>query len=50
MQPQPRTTPDAPLVLVAEDEPAIADTVLYALRSEGLRAEPGVGGHFSDST
>ncbi|KAF1691439.1 two-component system response regulator CreB [Pseudoxanthomonas koreensis] len=39
MQPQPRTTPDAPLVLVAEDEPAIADTVLYALRSEGLRAE-----------
>ena len=33
------TPPDAPLVLVAEDEPAIADTVLYALRSEGFRAE-----------
>ncbi|RYZ68815.1 MAG: two-component system response regulator CreB [Lysobacteraceae bacterium] len=28
-----------PLVLIAEDEPAIADAVLYALRSEGLQAE-----------
>ena len=28
-----------PLILVAEDEPAIADAVLYALRSEGLQAE-----------
>lgn len=28
-----------PLVLLAEDEPAIADAVLYALRSEGLHAE-----------
>ena len=28
-----------PLVLIAEDEPAIADAVLYALRSEGLEAE-----------
>ncbi|MET0893225.1 MAG: two-component system response regulator CreB [Pseudoxanthomonas sp.] len=28
-----------PLILIAEDESAIADTVLYALRSEGLEAE-----------
>ncbi|WP_368562075.1 two-component system response regulator CreB [Pseudoxanthomonas sp. UTMC 1351] len=28
-----------PTILVAEDEPAIADAVLYALRSEGLSAE-----------
>ncbi|MEO8366722.1 MAG: two-component system response regulator CreB [Pseudoxanthomonas sp.] len=28
-----------PLVLIAEDEPAIADAVMYALRSEGLQAE-----------
>ena len=28
-----------PVILIAEDEPAIADTVLYALRSEGLEAE-----------
>ena len=28
-----------PLILIAEDEPAIADAVLYALRSEGLEAE-----------
>ena len=28
-----------PLILIAEDEPAIADAVLYALRSEGLQAE-----------
>jgi two-component system catabolic regulation response regulator CreB len=28
-----------PLILIAEDEPAIADTVLYALRSEGMEAE-----------
>ena len=28
-----------PKVLIAEDEPAIADAVLYALRSEGLEAE-----------
>ncbi len=28
-----------PLVLIAEDEPAIADAVLYALRSEGMEAE-----------
>jgi two-component system catabolic regulation response regulator CreB len=26
-------------ILIAEDEPAIADTVLYALRSEGFEAE-----------
>jgi two-component system catabolic regulation response regulator CreB len=31
--------PPAPLVLVVEDEPAIADALLYALRSEGLQAE-----------
>ncbi len=31
--------PDMPLILIAEDEPAIADAVLYALRSEGLDAE-----------
>jgi two-component system, OmpR family, catabolic regulation response regulator CreB len=28
-----------PVILIAEDEPAIADAVLYALRSEGLEAE-----------
>ena len=28
-----------PLILIAEDEPAIADAILYALRSEGLEAE-----------
>lgn len=28
-----------PSILIAEDEPAIADAVLYALRSEGLQAE-----------
>jgi len=28
-----------PLILVADDEPAIADALLYALRSEGLDAE-----------
>ncbi|HZV37275.1 MAG TPA: two-component system response regulator CreB, partial [Pseudoxanthomonas sp.] len=28
-----------PTILVAEDEPAIADAVLYALRSEGLEAQ-----------
>lgn len=28
-----------PLILIAEDEPAIADAVLYALRSEGMEAE-----------
>ena len=28
-----------PVVLVVEDEAAIADTILYALRSEGLAAE-----------
>lgn len=28
-----------PLILIAEDEAAIADTVLYALRSEGLETE-----------
>ncbi|MCW4472258.1 two-component system response regulator CreB [Xanthomonas sp. H13-6] len=28
-----------PTILIAEDEPAIADTVLYALRSEGMQAE-----------
>ena len=28
-----------PLILIAEDEPAIADAVLYALRSEGFEAE-----------
>jgi two-component system catabolic regulation response regulator CreB len=27
-----------PVILVAEDEPAIADAVLYALRSEGMQA------------
>ena len=31
--------PPAPLVLIAEDESAIADALLYALRSEGLQAE-----------
>jgi two-component system catabolic regulation response regulator CreB len=33
------TMPPAPLILVADDEPAIADALLYALRSEGLQAE-----------
>ncbi len=35
------TTPTAerPLVLVVEDEPAIADTILYALRTEGFEAD-----------
>jgi two-component system, OmpR family, catabolic regulation response regulator CreB len=28
-----------PLILVVDDEPAIADTVLYALRREGMQAE-----------
>ena len=28
-----------PLILIVEDEPAIADALLYALRSEGLQAE-----------
>ena len=28
-----------PLILLAEDEPAIAETVLYALRTEGLESE-----------
>ncbi|KAF1717351.1 two-component system response regulator CreB [Pseudoxanthomonas wuyuanensis] len=28
-----------PTILIAEDEPAIADAVLYALRSEGMQAE-----------
>ncbi|KAF1702298.1 two-component system response regulator CreB [Pseudoxanthomonas suwonensis] len=31
--------PPAPLILIADDEPAIADTLLYALRSEGMQAE-----------
>ena len=31
--------PTGPLILVADDEPAIADALLYALRSEGLQAE-----------
>jgi two-component system catabolic regulation response regulator CreB len=31
--------PHAPTILVVEDETAIADTVLYALRSEGFAAE-----------
>jgi two-component system catabolic regulation response regulator CreB len=31
--------PTVPTILVAEDEPAIAETVVYALRSEGLAAE-----------
>ncbi|WP_372013055.1 two-component system response regulator CreB [Pseudoxanthomonas sp. 10H] len=31
--------PPSPLILVADDEPAIADALLYALRSEGLQAE-----------
>ena len=31
--------PHAPTILVAEDETAIAETVLYALRSEGFAAE-----------
>jgi two-component system catabolic regulation response regulator CreB len=34
-----RGTSPGPLVLVADDEPAIADALLYALRSEGLQAE-----------
>jgi two-component system catabolic regulation response regulator CreB len=29
-------TADRPLILVVEDEPAIADTILYALRTEGF--------------
>jgi two-component system catabolic regulation response regulator CreB len=31
--------PTAPTILIAEDETAIADTLLYALRSEGYAAE-----------
>lgn len=31
--------PSTPTILIAEDEPAIADTVLYALRAEGHAAE-----------
>ena len=31
--------PPTPLILIVEDEPAIADSLLYALRSEGLEAE-----------
>lgn len=31
--------PPTPLILIADDEPAIAETLLYALRSEGLEAE-----------
>jgi len=31
--------PATPLILIAEDEPAIADAVAYALRAEGLAAE-----------
>ncbi|KAF1698976.1 MULTISPECIES: two-component system response regulator CreB [Pseudoxanthomonas] len=33
------TATPPPLILVVEDEPAIADTLLYALRSDGLAAE-----------
>lgn len=31
--------PPTPLILIVDDEPAIAETLLYALRSEGLEAE-----------
>ncbi len=31
--------PPAPLILIVDDEPAIAETLLYALRTEGLDAE-----------
>jgi two-component system catabolic regulation response regulator CreB len=34
-----RARPFVATILIAEDEPAIADTVLYALRSEGFGAE-----------
>jgi two-component system catabolic regulation response regulator CreB len=37
--PDPMAAPHVPTILVAEDETAIADTVLYALRSEGFVAE-----------
>src|SRR5215211_7308161 len=30
--------PSTPTILVAEDEPAIADTIVYALRAEGHAA------------
>src|SRR5690606_19156453 len=33
------SSPPMPLILVVDDEPAIADAVLYALRSEGMQAE-----------
>src|SRR3954470_4394605 len=31
--------PSMPLILLAEDEPAIAETIVYALRAEGLGSE-----------
>ena len=39
MPPQPAPAAERPRILVVEDEPAIADTILYALRTEGFEPE-----------
>lgn len=39
MTAQPEVMPATPTILIAEDEPAIADAVAYALRADGYAAE-----------
>ena len=39
MLPSAAPTAERPAILVVEDEPAIADTILYALRTEGFAPE-----------
>lgn len=39
MTPQTAQTPLRPRILIVEDEPAIADTIVYALRTEGFAPE-----------